>query len=67
MVPIIGRHWPKRGHKQRGSRGESSRHPAQSKRFMQNKVDQRAAVSAGAGELEKELGIGMKPRVRFTS
>lgn len=34
---------------------------------MQNKVDQRAAVSAGAGELAKELGIGMKPRVRFTS
>ena len=34
---------------------------------MQNKADQRDAVSAGTGELAKELGIGMKPRVRFTS
>lgn len=32
-----------------------------------NKADQRDAVLAGAGELAKELGIGMKPRVRFTS
>ena len=34
---------------------------------MQNKTDQCAAVLAGVDELAKELGIGMKPRVRFTS